>query len=123
MANNYRLKFINANPGVRLPGYPGWWYICADCGKWCGRPGNSGAIIPDAMKMEVDHILPWSLGGTDTLDNLQPLCKPCNRIKGNQIDAVDMRKAYMNATRKGKTFKLKKRRKSRSQSKSGNYAM
>lgn len=33
------------------------------------------------MKMEVDHILPWSKGGSDELYNLQPLCKPCNRSK------------------------------------------
>lgn len=113
MANNYRQKFINAYPGVRIPGYPGWWYICQSCGRWCARPGNSGAVFPDYLKMEVDHILPWSLGGTDTLDNLQPLCKPCNRAKGNNMDAIDMQYACMNAARKGKQLKFKKRRKPR----------
>lgn len=121
MANNYRQKFIKANPGVSLQSYPGYWYRCANCGNWCGRPGMSGVFIPDYMKMEVDHILPWSHGGTDTLDNLQPMCKPCNRAKGNQVNPIDMQRAYMAAAAKGKQLRFKKRRKSRTKSKSGNY--
>jgi hypothetical protein len=33
--------------------------------------------------MEGDHITPWSQGGKTTLDNLQMLCKKCNRTKSN----------------------------------------
>ena len=76
-----RSMFVKANPGVRLLGRKGYWYRCAHCGKWCGRPGGEKARIPDDMKMEVDHIRPWSQGGTDDLYNLQALCKPCNRDK------------------------------------------
>ena len=76
-----RQKFVKANPGIRLAGYGGFWYRCAHCGKWCGRPGTERAYIPDDAKMEVDHIRPWSQGGSDELWNLQPLCKPCNRSK------------------------------------------
>ena len=35
-------------------------------------------------KLEVDHIIPWSLGGTTTLDNAQLLCKAHNAGKGNR---------------------------------------
>lgn len=113
MASNYRQKFIKAYPGIRIPGYPGWWYICQSCGCWCARPGNSGVVFPDYLKMEVDHIKPWSAGGGDELYNLQPLCKPCNRAKGNRMDAIDMAIAYQNDIMHGKVPKLGKRRKPR----------
>lgn len=33
----------------------------------------------------LDHIIPWSLGGLTTINNLQALCPKCNLIKGNKI--------------------------------------
>ena len=84
-----REKFVRANPGVRLPGKGGFWYRCAHCGKWCGRPGRERANIPDDEKMEVDHIIPWSMGGSDELHNLRASCKPCNRGKSNNITLGD----------------------------------
>lgn len=47
----------------------GW--SCAHCGATC--PG-----------LQVDHITPWSKGGSDDLDNLQWLCPPCNASKGDR---------------------------------------
>lgn len=34
--------------------------------------------------MEVDHVTPYSIGGTTTFDNLQLLCRKCNLKKGSQ---------------------------------------
>lgn len=35
-------------------------------------------------EMEGDHISPWSEGGKTEIDNLQMLCKLCNRLKSNK---------------------------------------
>ena len=46
----------------------------------CGR-------APGMDYMEVDHIVPRSRGGEHTWDNVQLLCGPCNRSKGNKTMA------------------------------------
>lgn len=33
----------------------------------------------------LDHIVPYSLGGPDTIENLRRLCVPCNSRRGNRI--------------------------------------
>ena len=46
--------------------------ICPVCGKHF-----------ELSEMEGDHITPWSKGGKTTPDNLQMLCKGCNKSKSN----------------------------------------
>ncbi|WP_083901707.1 HNH endonuclease [Pseudanabaena sp. PCC 6802] len=41
----------------------------------CGRQ-------PPAVKLEIDHIIPYSKGGSNHPSNLQTLCFDCNRGKG-----------------------------------------
>jgi len=38
----------------------------------------------ELKEMEADHITPWSEGGKTSSDNLQMLCKRCNREKSNK---------------------------------------
>lgn len=45
----------------------------------CGTPADERAI-------DIDHIVPKSLGGSDDSSNLQALCYVCNRNKGNRDD-------------------------------------
>jgi hypothetical protein len=35
----------------------------------------------DSAPIQRDHIQPTALGGSDSLDNIQPLCRMCNCIK------------------------------------------
>lgn len=39
----------------------------------------------DLYPITVDHIHPRSLGGSDDIENLQPMCSGCNTNKGNGI--------------------------------------
>lgn len=84
-----RAMFVRNYPGIRRADRGGYWYRCAHCGKWCGRPGREKAYIADHERMEVDHIQSWKNGGSDEMWNLQPLCKPCNRSKGKNSNLQD----------------------------------
>ena len=46
--------------------------------------GNKCQLCGSTERIEIDHILALSKGGTNHIDNLQPLCKPCNSGKGNR---------------------------------------
>lgn len=51
---------------------------CASCGvgldyEYTRRPNSA----------EVDHVIPYSKGGTDTLGNTAVICRWCNQRKGN----------------------------------------
>lgn len=46
------------------------WYTCIKCGKKYRR-----------SDMDVDHIIPKSKGGDSSRENLQLICKHCNRSK------------------------------------------
>jgi hypothetical protein len=53
----------------------------------CGYCLSQAEII--GILMEIDHIIPESLGGLTEEDNLWSACSPCNGHKADRIAAVD----------------------------------
>ena len=49
------------------------------CCWWCQR------ALP-AKKLTLDHLLPQSKGGSDSLENLRLACVPCNSNRGNSLN-------------------------------------
>lgn len=64
----YRESWFGANPSNH------GWYTCVRCGKKL-RKGD----------VDIDHIIPQNRGGRDNLNNLQCMCRHCNRSKQDTI--------------------------------------
>lgn len=62
----------------------------------CGYCLNPQELMP--YKLEIEHLIPKSLGGASNEENLWLACRECNAHKASKIEAVD------NLT--GKTVKL-----------------
>ncbi len=64
----YRDEYFKANRSEH------GWYECVRCGRKL-RKGDA----------DIDHILPKKYGGGDGLDDLQCLCRHCNRSKQDSL--------------------------------------
>ena len=82
----YRDKYFNDEQNRSNNG----WYTCVRCGKKLRR-GDA----------DIDHIIPQSCGGSDDIDNLQCMCRNCNRSKGNGMDGSmdDLKDNYIRRDR------------------------
>jgi len=49
------------------------------------RLGGKCQMCGSTEDITIDHIIPLSKGGTNHIDNLQPLCRRCNSRKQNKI--------------------------------------
>ena len=47
--------------------------------------GQKCAYCKSEKNLEIDHIIPVSMGGTNEEENLQLLCRKCNRAKRNKL--------------------------------------
>jgi len=63
--------------------------VTRDARRRCGYCLTSARIT--GTPMEVDHIIPESLGGLAVRENLWLACSMCNDHKGNRIAAADPR--------------------------------
>lgn len=67
------------------------WYAILDFyNHRCLRCGRTD------VKLTIDHVIPIFLGGTHTIDNVQPLCGPCNSSKRDKH--IDYRKELYHET-------------------------
>lgn len=51
------------------------------------RDGSTCVVCGSPDRPEIDHIVPWSRGGTNDLSNLRILCRRCNVDKGDKLDS------------------------------------
>jgi 5-methylcytosine-specific restriction endonuclease McrA len=58
-----------------------WVYLRNRCNGVCPACGRAEPEI----KLTIDHIVPISKGGTNTINNIQPLCRSCNSKKHDKI--------------------------------------
>ena len=73
-------------------------YRCVECGA-----------TNKETTLEIDHIIPVSKGGTNDIDNLQTLCKTCNRKKRDHIwDPIKSREIKIKQY-KNRIYDLKKK--------------
>jgi len=54
-----------------------WLALCATYDGKCARCG--------AEEQTLDHIVPVLLGGSNDIENIQPLCRSCNSSKGAKV--------------------------------------
>lgn len=61
--------------------------VSAQARHQCGYCLTQELVV--GLPMEVDHLLPHSLGGATVEDNLWLACSLCNDHKGNRLLAID----------------------------------
>ena len=75
---------VLANAGFYTEGE--WYELKRKFNNQCICCSKSEPII----SLTVDHVIPLSVGGKNTIDNIQPLCKSCNSRKF--VKTIDYRK-------------------------------
>lgn len=66
-------------------------FTAAEFAAMCEAFGNVCLCCGCSDPLEPDHVVPLSWGGSNGIENIQPLCRSCNARKGNR-HATDYRK-------------------------------
>lgn len=70
------------------------WYDRAEVDV--SRGGLHVDLYSNDIVITVDHIVPKALGGSDRIENKQPMCGPCNSKKGTRMSEQDKLIALQN---------------------------
>ena len=54
--------------------------------KLTRESGGKCVVCEEVRPLTRDHIIPLSRGGTNYIQNIQPLCRPCNSRKSSKIE-------------------------------------
>lgn len=76
-----RIKRRKGNPEIGFHTQGDWDTLLAQYNWTCPRCGKKEPVI----SLTRDHIVPLSKGGSDNIENIQPLCMPCNLWKSTKI--------------------------------------
>lgn len=52
----------------------------------CDKYENKCLRCKEVKPLTVDHVIPLSKGGSNWIENIQPLCRSCNSAKGTKIE-------------------------------------
>lgn len=63
----------------------------------------------NVVLITMDHTIPRSKGGPKNLDNLQPMCSPCNSIKGDSLIPLDKLFVIIEKRKKDRYINIKNR--------------
>ena len=75
-----------ARDGATAPAQPRRERIAAEVRRAVfERDGGGCAECGSRFDLQYDHVIPFSLGGASTVENLQLLCGDCNRRKGDRL--------------------------------------
>ena len=77
--NGVRKRRILFNHGIGTHSEAEWLSLCENCAYACLRCGR------DDLKLTRDHVVPITKGGSDFIENIQPLCASCNSSKGTRV--------------------------------------
>lgn len=103
--NKERRKVITMNRIARIKNSKGqftneqWRDLKDQCGHTCLK---CGAKEP-GVRLSIDHVIPISKGGSNSIVNIQPLCLPCNQSKN--IKTTDYRKGMISCLKTKSTIK------------------
>ena len=89
-----RKLFLNARRRARIRGAIGSFTF----GEWELLKKQYGYCCPccskceSEIKLEIDHIIPLSKGGSNYIENIQPLCGSCNSKKHDKVIKYEFEK-------------------------------